>query len=151
MLSADCILLYNTGDINTARFLIQNGSDNEDLTPQQKAMIQQQDLKRLEAMTGYCKTTCCLRGYILEYFGQSESDDCGTCDICRAGKNITGKKTAVAADAAALISDFVNVIMKGRYTLDEFLRHFNAPDSSDRMTALLRRLIDEGAVPPPEE
>ena len=80
---ADCILLYNTGDINTARFLIQNGSDNEDLDPVQKAMIQKQDLARLESMILYCKTQTCLRGYILEYFGQKHPEVCGNCGTCR--------------------------------------------------------------------
>ena len=80
---ADCILLYNTGDINTARFLIQNGSDNEDLDPRQKAMIQKQDLARLDAMVNYCKTTTCLRGFILEYFGQKHPEVCGNCGTCR--------------------------------------------------------------------
>ncbi len=80
---ADCILLYNTGDIQMARFLIQNGSDNEDLDPQQKAMIQKQDLARLEAMVTYCKTKTCLRGCILEYFGQKHPEICGNCGTCR--------------------------------------------------------------------
>ena len=80
---ADCILLYNTGDIQTARYLIQNGSDNEDLDPQQKAMIQKQDLARLEAMVTYCKTKTCLRGCILEYFGQKHPEICGNCGTCR--------------------------------------------------------------------
>ena len=80
---ADCILLYNTGDINTARFLIQNGSDNEDLDPHQRAMIQKQDLARLESMVNYCKTKTCLRGFILEYFGQKHPEICGNCGTCR--------------------------------------------------------------------
>lgn len=80
---ADCILFYNTGDINTARFLIQNGSDNEDLDPQQKAMIQKQDLARLESMVNYCKTKTCLRGFILEYFGQKHPEICGNCGTCK--------------------------------------------------------------------
>ena len=80
---ADCILLYNTGDIHTARFLIQNGSDNEELDPQQKAIIQKQDLCRLDAMVAYCKTKTCLRGYILEYFGQKHPEICGNCGSCR--------------------------------------------------------------------
>jgi ATP-dependent DNA helicase RecQ len=80
---ADCILLYNTGDINTARFLIQNGSDNEDLDPQQMAMIQKQDLSRLESMVNYCKTKTCLRGFILEYFGQKHPEICGNCGTCK--------------------------------------------------------------------
>ena len=80
---ADCILLYNTGDINTARFLIQNGSDNEDLDSNQKAMIQKQDLARLESMVNYCKTKTCLRGFILEYFGQKHPEICGNCGTCQ--------------------------------------------------------------------
>jgi len=80
---ADCILLYNTGDIQMARYLIQNGSDNEDLDPQQKVMIQKQDIARLEAMVTYCKTKTCLRGCILEYFGQKHPEICGNCGTCR--------------------------------------------------------------------
>lgn len=80
---ADCILLYNTGDIQTARFLIQNGSDNEDMDPHQKAIVQKQDLARLEAMITYCKTNTCLRGCILEYFGQKHPEVCGNCGTCR--------------------------------------------------------------------
>ena len=80
---ADCILFYNTGDINTARYLIQNGSDNEEMDPVQKEMIRKQDFARLESMITYCKTNTCLRGYILEYFGQKHPEVCGNCGTCR--------------------------------------------------------------------
>ena len=75
--------MYNTGDINMARFLIQNGSENEDLDPKQQAMVQKQDLARLDAMVAYCKTRTCLRSYILEYFGQKHPEICGNCGNCR--------------------------------------------------------------------
>lgn len=80
--AADCILLFNGGDVNTARFLINNGSENEELDPAQREMVRKQDLKRLDAMVGYCKTKTCLRGYILEYFGQKHPDICGNCGSC---------------------------------------------------------------------
>lgn len=80
---AECILLYNTSDIQTARYLINNGTENEELNPAQLEMIRKQDLARLEAMTGYCKTKTCLRGYILEYFGQKHPELCGNCGSCR--------------------------------------------------------------------
>ena len=80
---ADCILLYNTADIQTARFLINNGSDNEELDPAQLEIIRKQDMARLEAMVGYCKTKTCLRGYILEYFGQKHPELCGNCGNCK--------------------------------------------------------------------
>ena len=153
-LSLDHVIKYIPCDHATVLFLHHDRlrPKNLNLDPERYELLKNSYNEKIQKMIDYVsEEETCRSAYLLEYFGQSESDDCGTCDICRAGKNSTGKKTAVAADAAALISDFVNVIMKGRYTLDEFLRHFNAPDSSDRMTALLRRLIDEGAVPPPEE
>lgn len=80
---ADCILLYSGADVHMAQFLIENGSDNEELDPLQQALIRKQDMARLEAMTGYCKTNTCLRGYILEYFGQKHPDICGNCGSCK--------------------------------------------------------------------
>ncbi|MBO7252640.1 MAG: DNA helicase RecQ [Oscillospiraceae bacterium] len=80
---AECILMYNGSDVHMARFLIDNGSDNEELDPVQKEVIRQQEMKRLEAMTLYCKTTACLRGYILEYFGQKHTEVCGNCGNCK--------------------------------------------------------------------
>ena len=34
-------------------------------------------------MVGYCRTTRCLRGYILDYFGQEHPDACGSCGNCK--------------------------------------------------------------------
>ena len=61
---ADCILLFSPGDVQTARFLINNGSDNEEMDAVQREEVRRQDLERLDAMIGYCKTKSCLRGYI---------------------------------------------------------------------------------------
>ena len=80
---ADCILLYSGADVQTDRFMINNGSDNEELDPAQKEIVRKQDLERLEAMVGYCKTNTCLRGYILEYFGQKHPELCGNCGNCQ--------------------------------------------------------------------
>ena len=80
---AECVLLYQPRDVQTARFLIENGSDNEALTEDQKAHIRRQDYARLEAMVTYCKTRTCLRGWILEYFGQKHPQNCGNCGSCR--------------------------------------------------------------------
>ena len=80
--NADCILLYGSRDVQTARFFIENGSDNEDLTDEQRELIKKQDYERLEAMVTYCKTRTCLRGWILEYFGQKHPDVCGNCGSC---------------------------------------------------------------------
>ena len=80
---ADCILLYSGGDVSTARFLIFNSSENEEMDEAQRELVRQQDLKRLEAMIAYCKTKQCLRGYILDYFGQKHQETCGNCSTCK--------------------------------------------------------------------
>ena len=80
---ADCILLYGPGDVNTAQYFIQNAGENEALTPAEREQVQAQDTRRLEAMVGYCKTTGCLRGYLLDYFGQAHPPVCGSCGNCR--------------------------------------------------------------------
>ena len=82
---ADCILLYSPRDVSTAQFMINNGSDNEELTDIQREMVRQQDLNRLDAMVRYCKTETCLRGFILAYFGQKHPEICGNCGSCNQG------------------------------------------------------------------
>ena len=80
---AECILLYNSSDVTTAKFLINNSSDNEELDPAEREIIRQQDLERLAMMVGYCKTKACLRSYILDYFGQKHPEACGNCGNCK--------------------------------------------------------------------
>ena len=80
---AECILLYNSSDVTTAKFLISTASENEELDPEEQERIRIQDLERLAMMVGYCKTKDCLRGYILDYFGQKHPEACGNCGNCR--------------------------------------------------------------------
>ena len=78
-----CILLYSGADVHMAQYLINNGSENEELDEAQRQRIRHQDLQRLESMIGYCTTSGCLRGYILEYFGQKHLQLCGNCGNCQ--------------------------------------------------------------------
>ena len=80
---ADCILLFAPADVETARFLIDNGGSDA-LSEEEAALVRQRDMERLQAMVGYCRTAKCLRGYILDYFGQQHADACGSCGNCRA-------------------------------------------------------------------
>ncbi len=81
---ADCILLWSGGDLHTALMLIENGNENTELTEKEKETLLRQNKKRLDQMVGYCKTTACLRAYILSYFGEAHPDSCGKCGNCRA-------------------------------------------------------------------
>lgn len=86
---AECILLYSAKDIETAKFLIENGHTNEELSEAEQEEALRRDYRRLDAMIGYCKTTGCLRGCILDYFGQEHAERCGDCGNCRADYVVT--------------------------------------------------------------
>ena len=86
---AECILLYSAKDIETAKFLIENGHTNEELSEAEQEEALRRDYRRLDAMIGYCKTTGCLRGCILDYFGQEHAECCGDCGNCRADYVVT--------------------------------------------------------------
>ena len=78
---ADCILLFSPGDITTAKYLIE--SSGEELGEAEREALRKRDYERLRVMTGYCRTGKCLRGYILDYFGQEHADCCGACGNCK--------------------------------------------------------------------
>lgn len=79
---AECILLFSPGDVQTARFLIEH-SGNEELSEAEQDLIRKRDAERLDEMIGYCKTARCLRGYILDYFGQRHEETCENCGNCK--------------------------------------------------------------------
>ena len=79
---AECILLYAPGDVQTAKYLIQHPALSGELSQEELEQKQRQDLERLDVMVNYCKTQECLRGYILDYFGQEHESFCGNCSNC---------------------------------------------------------------------
>lgn len=79
---ADCILLYGAGDVQTCRYFIENTEPNPLLTPEQNEMFKQREEERLKHMIFYCRTSDCLRNYMLRYFGDEAEDNCGKCSNC---------------------------------------------------------------------
>lgn len=79
--NARCILLFSAQDIMIGKFLLDKkefeGTDIEDIE-----FIKQRDLYRLHVMEEYCKTTQCLRNYILKYFGEKVTAPCENCGNC---------------------------------------------------------------------
>ncbi|MBO7177365.1 MAG: DNA helicase RecQ [Clostridia bacterium] len=81
--AADCVLLFAPGDLHTANMLIESSRENEELSEEELETILFHNRRRLDQMVGYCKTTGCLRAYILSYFGQPSGERCGNCGNCR--------------------------------------------------------------------
>ena len=79
---AECILFYAPRDVYTAKWLVEHSSGESELTEEQEQKRIRQDLNRLDRMVDYCKTGLCLRGRILDYFGQEHPPRCGNCGNC---------------------------------------------------------------------
>ena len=107
---AECVLLYAPNDVRTAKFLIENGEDNESLTEEERAAVRERDLARLIRMAGYGKTTDCLRRYILRYFGERAPLHCNNCGNC-CGKM---ERIDITTEAQKILSGVTRVERKYR-------------------------------------
>ena len=144
-LSLEHVIRYVPCDHATVIFLHHDRlrPKNVNLDPKRYAMLKSSFGDRMQKMIDYIsEEDTCRSAYLLEYFGQSESADCGTCDICRAAKSA---KPSLEKEMAAYINDELG----GNYTLDDILSRFAAPGrySPDECIAALRKLIDNSSVP----
>lgn len=79
--SAQCILLFSPQDVRINQFLLDR-KDFEGSEIDEIELIRQRDTQRLRMMEGYCKSTSCLRNYILTYFGERVLTPCDNCGNC---------------------------------------------------------------------
>ena len=133
---------------------------NVKLSPSRYKMLKETWHKRMETMVEYVsEENTCRSRFLLSYFGQTESANCGRCDICRAGKASedaaqpsggANEKVNEKNSTAEELTAFVNETMHGAYTLRDINARFADPSASyspDYLT-ILRELIDSGKVPP---
>ena len=59
------------------------------LDPERYEMLKNSALSRMQKMIDYVsQEEVCRSSYLLEYFGQKDSRDCKTCDVCRAAASV---------------------------------------------------------------
>ena len=78
---SQCILLFSAQDVIIDKFLL-DSKEFEGVEDEDRSVIRERDLHRLHTMEMYCKTTECLRNYILSYFGEKTGESCGNCGNC---------------------------------------------------------------------
>lgn len=132
--NADCILLYSPADIRMAKFLIQHPTENEELSEEERGNIIKRALIRLDAMIGYCSTNHCLRGYILEYFGQEHPQLCGNCSNCES----TTEERDITEYAKMILSCIYRIHEQLGYSLGETLVVRVLHGSSEKRIKALR-------------
>ncbi len=121
---------------------------NVKLSPLRYKMLQETYHKRMETMIEYVtEEDVCRSRFLLAYFGQSESADCGKCDVCRRNMSKVQVNAGVTSDA---LVDFINVECHGEYSLKQINERFSNPTASYSPDYLdiLRDLIDSRVVPP---
>ncbi|MET3929138.1 ATP-dependent DNA helicase RecQ [Lysobacter sp. OAE881] len=72
--AAEVWLSYGLGDVVNLRQLIQQGEAGEE----RKRL----ELRKLDALLGYCESTQCRRQSLLGWFGEAHGGACGNCDNC---------------------------------------------------------------------
>lgn len=118
---------------------------NVSLSPQRWQMLVDTYHERVNSMIDYVtEDDTCRPRFLLSYFGQEDSKDCGCCDICLASRKRVSSKE---------VASYVNDEMQGKYTLEDIReRYGNVDDNSDEaILAVLRSLIDSGTIPPYEQ
>ena len=60
---------------------------NVNLDPERYGLLKETAHARVQKMIDYVEEAdTCRSSYLLEYFGQKDSKDCGTCDVCRSSR-----------------------------------------------------------------
>ncbi len=93
-LSVEHIIRYIPADRATVIWLHHSRLEpkNVNLMPQRYAQLKQTTHDRIQAMIDYISEDDeCRSRFLLRYFGQTETTDCGTCDVCRARKSNKSK------------------------------------------------------------
>lgn len=119
---ADCILLYNSKDIRTIKYFIENSNENEELTDEERETLKERQYERLRYMTQYCATRDCLRSFILRYFGDECGSYCGKCANCLT----YFESVDVTVDAQKIMSCVIKTGQKyGKRMISDVLRGRN--------------------------
>ena len=139
-LSVNHIIKYIPADRSDVIFILHDRlhEGNVDLAPKRYEMLRSVYHERVETMLSFvAEEDECRSRYLLRYFGQEDSADCGKCDICR-------ERAKHPQDLATRLKAFI----KAPYTLADVRTAFGTVETA--WLDVLRDLIDSGEVPPYE-
>ena len=139
-LSVNHVIKYIPADRADVIYILHDRlhAGNVNLYPQRYELLRSAFHERLQTMLDFvAEEDECRSRYLLRYFGQEESTDCGRCDICR-------ERAKRPRDLAARLKAFI----KAPYTLADIRTAFGPADPG--WQDVLRDLIDRGEVPPYE-
>ena len=71
---ANAWMVYGLQEVVTLRSMVENSEAGE--------ARKRLEVRKLDAMLGYCELATCRRRTLLAYFGETLTEDCGNCDNC---------------------------------------------------------------------
>ena len=96
---------------------------------------------RLDAIKRFAfSDDCCRSRIMLEYFGEKDPKDCGTCDVCRERKRLQPS----ADDCEALSNDLCRRLASGPHTLEQLAALY--PTRRQLLADTIRTLSEEGKI-----
>lgn len=167
------VLLYNLSLEHLIKYIPGDRSDiiylhhdrlrpgNVDLSSSSYIRLRETYHERSEAMLEYASESGeCRPHYLLRYFGQADSEDCGTCDVCRSGgvRHSSEKGSAGKGDKDLTVAT-ENWLRKtiaasgGVYSLEMLKQAFERDqlNLAPGWPEILRGLIDAGELPVPSD
>ena len=126
------VIVYETERLDTSRIKI--SAENYQL---RKIKYQQQVDSVIDYATNNQK---CRSVLLLEYFGQSESEPCGACDVCK-GDHELGIKTA---DFNRISSKIKNLLLSEPCQINLIVKKITEPETV--VVKVTRWLLDNGEL-----
>ena len=123
---------------------------NIDLKPKLYRMLKDNCHTRSQSMIEYVsEETECRSRFLLRYFGQEDTEDCGTCDVCRARKARECDREGLREKTRMALIEYAD-LSGGHYSVQDVVARFSNPAAgfSPDYLDILRELIDKGIVPP---
>lgn len=147
-LSLEHVIRYVPSDRSSVIFLHHDRlmPGNVDLQLDKYSFLKKKAHERVEAMVEYAgEGDSCRSRFLLAYFGQNESEDCGTCDICRSRK-LRSTAGRTAEDIKTIIRNYFSSHPSA--TLEEFRSYVANPENNlpQDTISIYRTMLDEGEI-----
>lgn len=98
-------------------------------------------MKKAEAMIGFAKQDLqCRMQVLLEYFGETNTNPCGICDVC-----IDRKKSAEHESFQSYRRQILERLQQSSMTVDELQDQLD-PGDKDLFIEVVRELVDQGLI-----
>ena len=141
-ISLEHVIRYVPADHSTVITLHHNRLEpgNVNLLPDKYDFLRKAAEDRLAAMTEYAtESSLCRSRFLLDYFGQEESADCGCCDVCRTH----GRK---GPDTESVVKKYARE--HPGFTFDELSEWSRDPRNGapSDILAVCREMMDKGEI-----